>query len=81
MNLSKTVILKKEFLKQPDEIVFRSFSDLIQKVGKRRVYTRGLKVENILNQLKSKKKYIKKTLSGCIIQKLENSVIISQENR
>jgi tRNA(Ile)-lysidine synthase len=81
LNLSKTVILKKEFLKQPDEIVFRSFSDLIKKVGKRRVYTRGLKVENILNQLKSKKKYIKKTLSGCIIQKLENSVIISQENR
>ena len=35
IKLSKTIILNENFLKQPDEIVFRSFSELIQKVGKK----------------------------------------------
>ena len=60
--------------------MFRSFSDLVLKFGKKSDYARGLKVENIISQLKSKNKHIKRTLSGCIIQKLENSVIISREN-
>ncbi len=81
LTLTKTFILKKNFFKQPDEIVFRSFSDLIQRVGKRNFYARGEKVENLLNDLKFSKKDIKKTLSGCVIQKIEKSVIISPENR
>ena len=81
LKLAKKVILKDEFLKQPDEIVFRSLSEVIQKVGKKDTFARGAKVENLIKQLRSKNNYSKKTLSGCIIQKLENSVIISQENR
>ncbi len=79
LKLSKTIILNENFLKQPDEIVFRSFSELIQKVGKKKSYARGLKVENLINSLRSTKKNKKKTLSGCIIQKLEKSVLISPE--
>jgi tRNA(Ile)-lysidine synthase len=74
------VVLKEKFLKQPDEIVFRSFSEIIQKVGKRKSYTRGLKVENLINYLRFSKNIKKKTLSGCIIQKINNTVIISKEN-
>ena len=81
LKVSKTVILNENFLKQPDEIVFRSFSELIQKVGKKKSYARGLKVENLINYLRSTKKNKKKTLSGCIIQKLEKSVLISPEIR
>ena len=33
--LTKKVILKDDFLKQPDEIVFRSLSEVMQKVGKK----------------------------------------------
>jgi len=79
LKLTKTIILKDDFLKQPDEIVFRSFSEVIQKVGKKDTPTRGAKVENLLKYLRSINNYSKKTLSGCIIQKIENSVIISPE--
>ena len=81
LKLTNSIILKEDFLKQPDEIVFRSFSELIQKIGKKDTFARGTKVENFLKYLRSKNNHSKKTLSGCIIQKLENSVIISSENR
>ena len=81
LKLTNSIILKDYFLKQPDEIVFRSFSELIQKIGKKDTFARGAKVENLLKYLRSNNNHSKKTLSGCIIQKLENSVIISSENR
>ena len=81
LKLTNSIILKDDFLKQPDEIVFRSFSELIQKIGKKSTFARGAKVENLLKYLRSNNNHSKKTLSGCIIQKLENSVIISSENR
>ena len=52
---------------------------ILQKVGRKDLYTRGMKVENLLRDLKDMKKFGKKTLSGCIIQKIEKSVIISPE--
>ena len=81
LKLSKTIILNDDFLKQPDEIAFRSFSEVIQKVGKKHTLPRGAKVQNLLKYLRSINNYSKKTLSGCIIQKIENSVIISPEKR
>ena len=53
---------------------------MIQKIGKKNTFARGAKVESLLQYLKSTSNYSKKTLSGCIIQKLDNSVIISSEN-
>ena len=81
LKLTNSIILKDDFLKQPDEIVFRSFSELIQKIGKKETFARGAKVDNLLKFLRSTNNYSKKTLSGCIIQKFENSVIIFSENR
>ena len=51
------------------------------KIGKKETFARGKKVDNLLKFLRTTNNYSKKTLSGCIIQKLENSVIISSENR
>ena len=79
--LSKKVVLNEKFFKQPDEIVFRSFSEIMQKVGKRKSYARGSKIENLINHLRFDKKKEKKTLSGCIIQKINNSVTIYKENK
>ncbi len=81
LKLTKTIILKNDFFKQPNEIVFRSFSEMIQKVGKKNTLPRGVKVENLLKYLRSSNNNSKKTLSGCIIQQFENSVIISPEKR
>ena len=57
------------------------FSELIQKIGKKETFARGAKVDNLLKFLRSTNNNSKKTLSGCIIQKLKNSVIISSEKR
>ena len=51
----------------------------MQKVGNKITYPRGAKVQNLLNTLNSKNKNIKKTLSGCIIQRFQKSVIIYRE--
>ena len=81
LKLNNAIILKDDFLKQPDEIIFRSFSEVIQKVGKKNTFARGSKVQNLIKYIRSAKNYSKKTLSGCIIQKIENSVIITHEKR
>ena len=79
LRLSNSIILNDSFFKQPSEIVFRSFSEIIKKVGKRDTYARGSKIENLIHQLFSTNQDKKKTLSGCIIRKFQKSVIISQE--
>ena len=79
LKFTKSVILKEDFFNQPNEIVFRSFSELLQKVGNKLNYARGAKIENLIKHLRSPRINIKKTLSGCTIQKIEKSVIISQE--
>ena len=81
LNFNKAIILNDNFFKQPNEIVFRSLSELIQKVGKKNTFARGTKIESLLNYLNSRNCYNKKTLSGCIIQKVENSVVIFPENK
>ena len=81
IKLTKTMILKNDFFKQPDEIVFRSFSEVIKTVGKKDTFVRGVKLKNLLQYLKPVNNCSKKTLSGCIIQKFENSVVISPEKR
>mgnify|MGYP001176221856 CR=1 FL=1 len=78
-NDHKQYILSKKFFDKPDEIVFRSFSDILRKFSKKYYPKRGKSVTSIINKLSSTK--VKKlTLSGCIIEKLNNSVIIYKEN-
>ena len=76
---NKSIILNKNFFYQPDEIVFRSFSQLIHKVGNKKNYPRGNKVINLLSNFKSNKNYKKMTLSGCAFEKINNSMVISRE--
>ena len=73
-------ILNSSFFRQPHEVVFRSFSNLLRKVGGKYYAARGKKINNILNQI-DLKKINKVTLSGCIIEKASNSVIIYKEKR
>ena len=50
-------------------------------MGNKKYYARGSKIEYLINYLGSHKNSKKKTLSGCIIQKIENSVVIYPENQ
>ena len=62
------VVLKKEFFNFPQEILFRSFSKILQLVGKKYFPPRGKKITNILENLESKITF-KSTLGNCVIKK------------
>ncbi len=79
LNKKKSIIISKIFFNQPDEIVFRSFSEIIHKIGNKASYTRGKKILNLISNINSTKNFKKKTLSGCIFEKVNKSIIISQE--
>jgi len=75
----KSTIVSENFFNQPDEIVFRSLSKVIHNIGNKKSFTRGKKVSNLINNLCFSKKIKKTTLSGCIFEKVNKSIIISRE--
>jgi len=78
-NNGKSIIINESFFKQPQEIVFRSFSDIIHLFGSKNMYTRGSKVLNLIKSINSSDNFKKMTLSGCIFKKVNKSIIISKE--
>ena len=75
------IILNQSFFKNPDEIISRSLTQLIHRINKNKNYTRGRKITSLIDSLKLSNKKVKLTLSGCIIEKISNSVIIYPEKR
>ena len=73
------LILKKMFFEQPHEVIFRSFSELIQIVGKKYYSPRGKKLDKIINSVRNNT-LNKVTLGGCIIEKINQTVILSKEH-
>jgi tRNA(Ile)-lysidine synthase len=74
----KTIILKKKFFHHSQEVIFRSFTEIIKIVGKKYYPVRGKKIENILKLILAKNQF-KVTLGGCLIQKVNETVIVSKE--
>ena len=74
----KTLTLNKEFFEQPYEVVFRAFSDSIKLVGNKYYSARGKKLDKIIDEIENSKQ-LKATLGGCIIEKVNHTVIISKE--
>ena len=79
LNKKKSIIIKENFFNQPEEIVFRSLSKLIHKTGNKKSFARGKKISTLINDINLNKNFTKKTLSGCIIEKVNKSIIISKE--
>ena len=73
------LVLNKEFFQQPYEVVFRAFSDSIQFVGKKYYSARGKKLDRIIKDIENDRVY-KSTLGGCVIEKVNQTVIISKEH-
>ena len=72
------LILNKNFFLQPYEIVFRCLSNSIQMIGGKYYSVRGKKTENLINKLQ-KNQGFRVTLGGCIIEKVNQTVIIYEE--
>ena len=71
-------ILKGGFFLQSEEVVFRSFSEVIKIIGKKYYTVRGKKIDKIIDLIKSKST-LKVTLGRCLIKKVNGTVLISKE--
>ena len=75
----ETLILNERFFQQPYEVIFRAFSESIKLVGKKYYLVRGKKLDKIIHDIENNHSYIA-TLGGCIIKKVNQTVIISKEH-
>ena len=73
-----TLILNKFFFTQPHEVIFRALSESLKLVGKKYYSVRGKKLDKIINDIKNNPS-LRSTLGGCIIEKVNETVIISKE--
>jgi tRNA(Ile)-lysidine synthase len=87
-NLKKNVVfLKKKnvyilsynFFDQSHEIIFRSLTNIIQKLGKKYYPVRGKSINGLIERI-NKKSFTKLTLGGCFIERVNESILISQES-
>tara|TARA_A100000164_G_scaffold107753_1_gene94950 strand:+ start:1172 stop:2221 length:1050 start_codon:yes stop_codon:yes gene_type:complete len=76
----KKLIINEAFFQQPHEIIFRSFSELIKMVGKKYYKVRGKKLDKVILGIKSNN-FLKVTLGGCIIEKVNQTVILTKESK
>jgi tRNA(Ile)-lysidine synthase len=74
----ENVILREDFFSQSEEVVFRSFVDVIKFVGKKYYPVRGKKIGRIINLIGNKPSF-KVTLGGCVIKKINGTVLLSKE--
>ena len=72
------LIIDCKFFEQPHEIVFRSFSESLKSISMKYYAARGKKIDKLIDDIK-REKLSKATLGGCIIEKINQTVIISRE--
>ena len=73
------IFLNKDFFDQPNEIILRSIIKVIQTISRNYYPPRGKSLKNLIIEIKSKKSKKKFTLGGCILEKINETVIISKE--
>ena len=75
---NKHVILNGNFFKQSDEVMFRSFSIVLNLVNKKYYPSRGKKLKYVIDKLLENDD-VKITLGGCVIQKINQTVFLTKE--
>ena len=79
LNKKNIYILSNNFFDQSHEIIFRSLSSLIQKLGKKYYPVRGKSINELIKRI-NKKSFTKVTLGGCYVERVNETILISQEN-
>ena len=74
----KSIVLKENFFNHSSEVVFRSFTEVIKLVGKKYYPVRGKKIDKIISAINAKAQ-LKVTLGGCIVKKVNQTVIVTKE--
>ena len=79
LNRKNIYILNYNFFDQSHEIIFRSLTNLIQKLGKKYYPVRGKSINELIERI-NKKSFTKVTLGGCCIEKISETILISKES-
>ena len=75
----KSIFLNKEFFNQPEEIVFRSLTEIVKIVGGKYYPVRGKKIDKTVELIRNNA-FLKITLGNCLIKKVNNTIIVSKEH-
>jgi tRNA(Ile)-lysidine synthase len=78
LSQKNNIILKENFFSQSNEVVFRSLTEVIKIVGQKYYAARGKKIDKVIDLINTKSSF-KVTLGGCIIKKVNETVILSKE--
>ena len=78
INQNKWLISNKIFDQESKEIIFRATGYVISKVGNTYYSPRGKNLQNLIEKMRNTKP-LKVTLGKCIIERVKNSFIISNE--
>jgi len=73
-------VLNNNFFNQSHEIIFRSLTEIIQKLGKKYYPVRGKSVKRLIEEI-GKKTFTKVSLGGCFIDRVNKTILISRESR
>ena len=72
-------ILNNNFFDQSHEIIFRSLAKIIQTIGKKYYPVRGKSINELIKRI-NRKSFTKVTLGGCFVERVNETILISQEN-
>ena len=78
LNNKKRLVINSDFFLQPQEVIFRAFSESLKLIGEKYYSVRGKKLEKIIREVENNR-LNRATLGGCIIEKVNQSIIISKE--
>jgi len=79
LKIKNIYILNNNFFDQSHEIIFRSLTKIIQKLGKKYYPARGKSVNELIKGI-NRKSFSKVTLGGCFIERVNETILISKEN-
>ena len=73
-----TYILNNNFFDQSHEVIFRSLTKIIQNLGNKYYPVRGKSINELIKGI-NVKSFSKVTLGGCFIERVNETILISQE--
>ena len=72
-------ILNNNFFDQSHEVIFRSLTIIIQKIGNKYYPVRGKSINELIKRI-SEKSFTKVTLGGCFVDRVNKTILLSREN-
>ena len=79
LNKKNIYIIKQNFFDQSNEVIFRSLTKIIQKLGKKYYPVRGKSLTELIKGINARS-FSRVTLGGCFIDRVNETILISKEN-